>query len=78
MYDKICDEREKRLDIEDIISDEKKTIGQVNKDLEYLTRRSKTLEMQVAGAEQDLIAFQVSRIYINCIYLERSFKYIVI
>ena len=61
-YDRIVDEREKRLDIEEVIYGEKKLQSLITKDLEYLVKRSKTLEGLAAAADNELIAFQVTTI----------------
>jgi hypothetical protein len=59
VYFKMIMEREKRLDIEDIISAERKSQAIMSKDLEYQLRRSKVVEVQVNVAEAELLAFQV-------------------
>jgi hypothetical protein len=56
----VCAEREKRLDIEEVIAEQRKLRDTLTKELEMLTKRSKVVEAMVLTAEEELEAFQAS------------------
>ena len=60
LYDNTCLQREKRLDVEESLADEKKTRDALIKEIDGLQRKAKTVEGATRTAEQDLEAFQVS------------------
>ena len=60
LFDLACQLREKRLDIEDALGEEKKLLDTLKKDLESLKKKAKIMEAGVKTADSDLQAFQVS------------------
>lgn len=60
LYDNTCQLREKRLDIEEALSEEKKINEALKKELESLQKRAKVIDSNLRTAEGDLEAFQVS------------------
>jgi hypothetical protein len=60
LYDNTCQLREKRLDIEEALSEEKKINETLKKELESLQKRAKIIDSNLRTAEGDLEAFQVS------------------
>jgi len=59
LYNKMCNEREKRVDIEEIISSERSVRDGLIKDLEAGKKRAKIVVDLVEQAEDQLEAFQV-------------------
>ncbi len=51
--------RQKRLDIEEALSEEKKTFDTLKKELESFQKKHKIIETAVKSAEGELEAFQV-------------------
>ena len=58
-YDNTCALREKRLDIEEALAEEKKNNEQLKKDLENLQKKAKVIDSALKTAENELEAFQV-------------------
>ena len=59
MYDETCKMREKRLDIEELLSEEKRQKDVLNKELDVLQKKAKVIVMSLKSAEDELEAFQV-------------------
>ena len=59
MYDETCKLREKRLDIEEALSEEKRLKDVLNKELDVLQKKAKVIVMSLKSAEDELEAFQV-------------------
>ena len=59
-YDNTCAMREKKLDIEEALVDEKKNRDAFVKDTDALTKKAKVIESSLKTAENELEAFQVS------------------
>jgi len=55
--------REKRLDIEEELNEEKKIKETLNKELEALHKKSRVIDSGLKSAEQELEAFQVIIVY---------------
>jgi len=60
LYNRMVNEREKRVDIEEVISSERAVRDGLIKDLEAGKKRAKIVIDLVEEAEEDLEAFQVS------------------
>ena len=60
IYDNTCALREKRLDIEEALTDEKKNRDTFNKELEGLQKKAKVIDTTLKAAENELEAFQVN------------------
>ena len=60
LYNRMVNEREKRVDIEEVISSERAVRDALIKDLEAGKKRAKIVIDLVEEAEEDLEAFQVS------------------
>uniref|UniRef100_A0ABM0LYK4 Myosin-2 heavy chain-like n=1 Tax=Saccoglossus kowalevskii TaxID=10224 RepID=A0ABM0LYK4_SACKO len=58
MFDNVCAMREKRLDIEEAMADEKKLHDNMKKDSETLQKKAKIIDSNLRTAEADLEAFQ--------------------
>ncbi|XP_074652110.1 cilia- and flagella-associated protein 44-like isoform X2 [Tubulanus polymorphus] len=61
IYDSTCQLREKRLDIEEALTEEKKLNEQFKRDLESLQRKAKVIDGALKTAEGDLEAFQLEK-----------------
>lgn len=61
LYDSTCLQREKRLDIEEALAEERKNKETLIKEIDGLQRRAKIVEGATKTAEQELEAFQVGR-----------------
>jgi len=59
LYTRVCSEREKRVDIEEVIAEERATREALLKDLEQSKKRAKIVVDLVEEAEEELEAFQV-------------------
>ena len=59
LYDNTCTLREKRLDLEEDLSEEKKNNEALKKELENLTKRTRIIDAALKAAENELEAFQV-------------------
>jgi len=60
LYNRMCNEREKRVDIEEVIASERTVRDAIIKDLEQGKKRAKIVVDLVEEAEEELEAFQVS------------------
>lgn len=60
IYDSTCMLREKRLDVEEALAEEKKNRDAMVKDLENMHKKAKVIEAASKAAEQELEAFQVN------------------
>ncbi|KAK3588814.1 hypothetical protein CHS0354_028462 [Potamilus streckersoni] len=61
LYDATCQLREKRLDIEEALAEEKKTNEALKKELESLTKKAKVIDTALKTAQNDLEAFQLEK-----------------
>ncbi|GAB1602868.1 cilia- and flagella-associated protein 44-like [Argonauta hians] len=61
LYDNSCTMREKRLDIEDLLMDERKNQETFKKDMDALNKKAKVINSSLEMAEKDLQAFQVEK-----------------
>ena len=61
IYNRMCIEREQRVDIEEIIADHRTTRDALLRDLEAGKKRAKIVVDLVEEAEEELEAFQVQR-----------------
>ena len=61
LFDKACELREKRLDLEDAITEEKKALESQKKELESLKKKAKTMDAHVKTALGELQAFQLKK-----------------
>ena len=59
LFEQACELREKRLDLEEIIAEEKKTSDALKKEYDALVKKSKVIDSGLKTAEADLEAFQV-------------------
>lgn len=59
LYEATCQLREKRLDIEEDLAEEKKTNDGLKKELESFAKKSKVIDAGLKTAQLDLEAFQV-------------------
>jgi len=59
IYTRMVIEREKRLDMEDIISAERKSLSIMSKDFDMYSKRFRVTNGQLKLAEEELIAYQV-------------------
>jgi len=59
LYTRMCDERENRVDIEEVITSERSSRDALIKDLEQAKKRAKIVVDLVEEAEEKLEAFQV-------------------
>ena len=59
MYDDTCTLREKRLDNEEALAEEKKNQEAQKKELESLQKKAKVIDSQLKTAQNDLEDFQV-------------------
>ena len=72
IYDNTCMLREKRLDVEEALTEEKKNRDMLNKELESMQKRAKVIETSAKAAETDLEAFQVCMLHIKHASLQIS------
>ncbi|KAH9503837.1 Cilia- and flagella-associated protein 44 [Bulinus truncatus] len=61
LYDDTCMLREKRLDIEDALTEEKKNADGQKKELDGLQKKAKVIDTQLKSAQDDLEAFQLEK-----------------
>ena len=59
LYEATCQLREKRLDIEEALTEEKKVNETWKKEVDGLNKKSKIIGSALTTAQQDLEAFQV-------------------
>ena len=59
----MCQLRERRLDVEEGIAEEKKAADTLKKELDALKKKAKIIESNLVSAEADLEAFQVCKVY---------------
>lgn len=60
LFDNTCALREKRLDFEELLAEEKKVAEGLKKEVDALTKKQKIIDNGLKTAEVDLEAFQVS------------------
>ena len=60
LYDNTCALRERKLDIEESLADEKKNKETLQKEVEGLQKKAKIIDGALKNAESELEAFQVS------------------
>ncbi|CAD5123356.1 DgyrCDS11713 [Dimorphilus gyrociliatus] len=58
LYDNTCSLREKRLDLEEEVAEEKKNMDSYKKELDTLQKKAKVIEQGLKNAENELEAFQ--------------------
>uniref|UniRef100_A0A1I8JLC0 Cilia- and flagella-associated protein 44 n=1 Tax=Macrostomum lignano TaxID=282301 RepID=A0A1I8JLC0_9PLAT len=61
LYDNTCALREKRLDLEEELAEERKTMEALRKELEGLQKKARAVETALAQAEKELEAFQLEK-----------------
>jgi hypothetical protein len=61
LYDSTCRQREKRLDIEESLAEEKKNREALAKEVDAMQKKAKVIEMAAKTAEQELEAFQLEK-----------------
>ena len=61
LYDQATQLREKRLDLEDAIMEDKRSLDSMRKELEAKKKKAKTMETHVKSALSDLQAFQLKK-----------------
>ncbi|KAL5020106.1 hypothetical protein ScPMuIL_002998 [Solemya velum] len=61
LYDKTCELREKRLDIEEALAEEKKNSEALRKENEGFQKKSKIIDVGLKTAQNDLEAFQLEK-----------------
>ncbi len=59
LYDQVCQLREKRLDYEEMIVEEKKVLEQFKKDYDSFVKKVKLAENSLKQVQQELENFQV-------------------
>ncbi len=59
LFDNTCALREKRLDFEELLAEEKKIAESLKKEVDALTKKQKIIDNGLKTAEADLEAFQV-------------------
>ncbi len=59
LYDQVCQLREKKLDLEEGIAEEKKVLEQSRKDLDSLVKKARLADNELKKAKQELENFQV-------------------
>ncbi|VEL39114.1 unnamed protein product [Protopolystoma xenopodis] len=72
-YDNTVAQREKRLDVEDEMAEEKKLLEVWRKEVEALTKKQRVVEIGLNQAEAELEAFQVMLITVCFIIIQSSF-----
>ena len=68
IFDQICSLRERRLDMEELLFETKKTCDTVKKDLDAVVKKVKVVDGALKNARGDLEAFQV-RIFLSFLFL---------
>ena len=70
-FERTCLIREKRLDVEEEMTEEKKTLDILRKDLEIFTKKQRIVETTLKQAQNELEAFQVKSKFkhINVFYI---------
>ncbi|GMH39549.1 hypothetical protein BSKO_07447 [Bryopsis sp. KO-2023] len=58
LYAKVCDQREKRLDEEELLADFQKSIEQIKKDKEQASKKLKLVEQSLTAINSDIMEFQ--------------------
>ena len=61
LFDLACEMREKRMDIEEVLAEEKKSLEILKREVEGLRKKMKVMDSGVKSALNDLQGFQVSR-----------------
>ncbi|XP_070551975.1 cilia- and flagella-associated protein 44-like isoform X2 [Ptychodera flava] len=61
MFDNVCAMREKRLDIEEAMAEEKKVHDGLKKEVDTLQKKAKIIDSSLRTAEADLEAFQLEK-----------------
>ncbi|XP_022090775.1 cilia- and flagella-associated protein 44-like isoform X2 [Acanthaster planci] len=61
LFDNTCALREKRLDIEELLAEEKKIAEGLKKEVDALTKKQKVIDSGLKTAEADLEAFQLEK-----------------
>lgn len=61
LFNQACELRERRLDLEDMVAEEKKGLDSQRKELESMRKKAKSMESQVKSALSDLQAFQLKK-----------------
>ena len=64
LFDHVCEARERRLDMEELVGEERKQLEGMRRDLEALRKKAKTVESHVKTAQADL---QVICIYAHAL-----------
>ena len=76
LFDLACEMREKRMDIEEVLVEEKKSLEILKREVEGLKKKLKVMDSGVKSALNDLQGFQVSRCY-NIACLNASIVHVV-
>ncbi len=61
LFKQACELRERRLDLEEMVADEKRGLDTQRKELEGMKKKAKSMESQVKSALGDLQAFQLKK-----------------
>lgn len=61
LFGQACELREKRLDLEELVAEEKKGLDAQRKELDGMRKKAKSMEAQVKNALSDLQAFQLKK-----------------
>ena len=61
LFIKACELRERRLDLEELVAEEKRGLDAQRKELESMKKKAKSMEGQVKNALSDLQAFQLKK-----------------
>ena len=61
LFAQACELREKRLDLEEMVAEEKRILEAQRKDLEAMKKKAKSMESQVKTALSDLQAFELKK-----------------
>ena len=69
LYDQVCQLREKRLDNEELQTEEKKILEQLKKDQDGMVKKGKIVENSLKQAQQELENFQVKLSYFICMLI---------
>jgi cilia- and flagella-associated protein 44 len=59
LFDEVCQLREKRLDLEELVLEEKRTLDQLKKDSDGLIKKKKIADMSLEQVKNELENFQV-------------------
>lgn len=60
LFDLACEMREKRMDVEELLAEEKKSLEILKREVEGLKKKLKVMDTGVKAAKNDLQAFQVA------------------